>query len=169
MYGQRPYQQHNHQQSHDTVNMGNGSDSTGPWANSTDPSSENSSIDKVNAMNKPMDPYANYNANGYNGTIMEERGAGMYNGNHMHEDEYGQPIRSGLRNEQPNGYGPRDPYNRSNTSPGLSQPPAARKPIPLGNSGSGAMISGAPYSQPAYTPEPEKRQSWLKRRFSKKG
>lgn len=45
--GGRPYpnQQHGYHQSQDTMHTG-GSDSTGPWANSTDPSSENSSIDK---------------------------------------------------------------------------------------------------------------------------
>lgn len=76
---QRPYPHHGHQQSQDTVNTGmtNGSDSTGPWANSTDPSSENSSIDK------------NYQANGYQqngygqngfGGIPEEGGVYPQNG-----------------------------------------------------------------------------------------
>ena len=44
----RPYPHHGYQQSQDTMNTGmtNGSDSTGPWASGTDPSSENSSIDR---------------------------------------------------------------------------------------------------------------------------
>merc|ERR1712151_1382391 len=44
----RPYPHHGYQQSQDTMHTGvtNGSDSTGPWASGTDPSSENSSIDR---------------------------------------------------------------------------------------------------------------------------
>ncbi|KAK5677686.1 hypothetical protein LTS10_009569 [Elasticomyces elasticus] len=73
----RPYGQHSYQQSGDTVNTGvtNGSDSTGPWANSTDPSSENSSIDKNLAAQH------GYGPNGYGSpTIQEDQVAGPYGG-----------------------------------------------------------------------------------------
>lgn len=58
MRGNNAYHGHNHQQSHDTY-ASNGSDSTGPWANSTDPSSENSSIERMNAAAKPYSVYDN--------------------------------------------------------------------------------------------------------------
>ncbi len=160
---QRPYQQpqHGYHQSHDTVHT-NGSDSTGPWANSTDPSSENSSIDKVNAMNKtPAEIYAAHNQNqnqnqaqnGYNGPIMEEQGQGEY----PYQRGYGQkgpPQQNGGFN------GPRDGYPRHNTAP--SDGP--RRPMQLN---SGPQPPGG--QLPASTrPEEEKRKSWLMRKFSKK-
>lgn len=143
--GQRPYPpQHGYHQSNDTVGT-NGSDSTGPWANSTDPSSENSSIDKnmVSANGKqPADPYVQQNgANGYgpNGgygsqTIMEEGGA------------HGGPV-------QP-------PYAHQ------PQQQQRRAPIPLGNSGDAPLAPGK--LPPSTRPEQEKKKGWLKRRFSKK-
>lgn len=102
LYGQRPYPpQHAHHQSMDT-----GSDSTGPWANSTDPSSENSSVDRI-PVAKPHgengyspNGYAHngYGPNGYQGAIPEEGGY---------------PMRGG--------------------APPVQAP--ERRPIPLGNSG----------------------------------
>lgn len=125
--GQRPYPpQHAHQFSQDTVNTGmsNGSDSTGPWANSTDPSSENSSIDRVQTAPKP---YENgYGPNGYQGPIPED---GAY------------PMKGGAMPVQP--------------------PSSQRRPIALGNSVGPAELPSTK------RPEPEKRKSWLKRRFSK--
>lgn len=140
--GQQVYQQHPHHQSHDTVNTGmtNGSDSTGPWANSTDPSSENSSIDKVNAPAKPTTPGDGYAQNGYNGQfqgpIMEEAGA---NGG-AYPQSHGQ---NGMR-----GGPPPAAYQ------GQAEP--VRKPIALGSSAGGSL--------PTMTrPEPEKKKSFLKR------
>lgn len=178
LYGQRPYPQHGYHQSYDTVNTGvtNGSDSTGPWANSTDPSSENSSIDKGNAVNKPptpMDPYGGYATNGYNGTIMEEQAAGMY-GDYWQRNANGQPNNYAPPGEygygQQNGYPPpRDMYARSNSTPALQQPSQARRPIQLGGNSSGDVVNRPPANLPPQTrKEPEKRQSWLRRRFSKK-
>jgi len=73
-YG-RPYPQNHYHQSQDTMNTGvtNGSDSTGPWANSTDPSSENSSIDK-NLNVAKGDGYG-YGSNGYESHTIQEEGA----------------------------------------------------------------------------------------------
>lgn len=135
----RPYPpQHAHQHSQDTMNTAHGSDSTGPWNSGTDPSSENSSIDK----NYPQNGHPNgngyqngYGPNNFSGPIPEE--GGPY------------PVKPG--------YG---------GAPAV-QPPNARRPIPLGNSDSmSTMPSGSLPS--AKRPEPEKRKSWLKRRFSKK-
>lgn len=141
-YGPRPLPQHGHNQSLDTMNTGvtNGSDSTGPWANSTDPSSENSSIENngtgLGAGKQPV--YAagatGYGATGYGSPpIMEEQGPAP---------PVGGPV------QEPTGRG---------------------RPIPLGNSGGGAPMEPAPPGKlpSASRPEPEKRKSWLKRRFSK--
>lgn len=152
--GGRPYgqPQHGYHQSYDTVNTGytNGSDSTGPWANSTDPSSENSSIDRNMAMNnngKPQTPHDGY---GYNGPIMEEQGYDNYP-----RDGYGAPPQMPPQGRYPGGP--------------VQPPPAARRPIPLGNSGNGESYQGGalPSTARGGGGKEEKRKSWLKRRFSK--
>ncbi|CZT17688.1 uncharacterized protein RCC_03525 [Ramularia collo-cygni] len=134
MYNQRPYPHHAQQPSQDT-----GSDSTGPWANSTDPSSENSSIDRIAPPAKPygengypQNGYAHngYGPNGFQGPIPEEGGS--------------YPMRGG--------------------APAVQAP--ERRPIPLGNSGDAPLPSGSLPS--TKRPEAEKRKSWLSRRFSKK-
>lgn len=194
LYGHRPYPQHGYHQSHDTVNTGytNGSDSTGPWASGTDPSSENSSIDKVHAMNKPstpgMDGYNQYGGNGYHGPIMEEQGgANAYNeqwqehgtGMPSNTVDYGQPngYANGYAHQngysQQNGYGQQNPYGQRNGmgAPPVQQPNQARRPIQLGGNSSGEPYGRQSTNMPPPVrrePEPEKRQSWIKRRFSKK-
>lgn len=130
--GNGVYPQPGYHQSHDTV----GSDSTGPWANSTDPSSENSSLDRINATTKPSPDGYGYN-NYSSGPIPE-------NGQYAPQNGYGQRMG-----------GP------------VQSPGGERRPIPLGNSGDapapprGSLPSNA-------RPPPEKRKSWLSRRFSKK-
>jgi hypothetical protein len=135
MYSQRPYGQHGYQHSADTMATG-GSDSTGQWANSTDPSSENSSIDKAarsygeNAYPQPGYGQNNgYAPNGYQGPIPED---GAY------------PMRGG---------------------PAPTQQAPQRRPIALGNSGDAPPQFNLPSNK---RPEPEKRKSWLSRRFSKR-
>lgn len=134
MYNQgRPYPQHGYHQSQDTMNTGmtNNSDSTGPWASGTDPSSENSSIDRnvVGGNGKQPAEGHGYGNNYSSPPIMEEQGANGYGG----------PVRP---------------------------PPEARRPIALGNT---TAAPGPGGSLPVSTrPEPEKKKSWLKRRFSKK-
>jgi hypothetical protein len=145
MYSQRPYGQHSYQHSQDTMATG-GSDSTGPWANSTDPSSENSSIDKAAAAAHPHSGYGQSNGYGQNNGH-GQNGYGQNNG-------YG-----------PNGYQGAIPENGAYPVNGGAAPPQ-RRPIALGNSGD----APPPSSLPSYKrPEPEKRKSWLSRRFSKKG
>ncbi|USW54324.1 hypothetical protein Slin15195_G076430 [Septoria linicola] len=139
----RPYPPHHgHQASQDTMATGmtNRSDSTGPWANSTDPSSENSSIDK------------NYTQNGY-----QQNG---YSQNGYPQNGYGA--------------GPSGPIPEDGAYPmryeGAVQPPnGARRPIPLGNSGSSGQIPTGGSLPPQKRAEPEKRKSRLGRMFSKKG
>lgn len=140
--GSAVYPQHGYHQSHDTVGTGmtHGSDSTGPWANSTDPSSENSSLDRINATSKPQQE--SYGSNGYS-----SNGYGSTNG-------YPRAI-------------PEDgAYPQQHGGP-VQSPGEARRPIPLGNT---SGESAPPRSNLPTTarPEPEKKKSWLKRRFSKK-
>lgn len=140
-------QQHGHHQSYDTVNSGQtyGSDSTGPWANGTDPSSENSSLDRINATSKPQPDGMYGGQNGYGG--------------------YPRPIPEdgAYTPQQQNGYGG-----------GPVQPPGGqRRPIPLGGSGEPGLSAAAAApprgSLPSTArPEPEKKKGWLSRRFSKK-
>ena len=158
------YPSHGHQQSYDTVisavMSANGSGATDPWGNSTDPSSENSSIDKVPQGSKP-DLNEAYGFNGFGGApqfqgpILEEHGS--------ESPAYGQP-----------GYGQSHPGMASGGLPfqgneaGAPAPPphrvqrqeAPRVPIKLGNS---AIVTS---SSPSIT-KSEKRKSWLQRRFSK--
>ena len=145
LYGhsQRPYP-HAHQASQDTMHTGMtyGSDSTGPWANSTDPSSENSSVEKGPTAMKPYPEYPVNNGYGPpSGYPPNAYGAGPVDGPIPEDGAY--PGRA----------------------PAVQAPPSSRRPIPLGNSGN--PITELPSTKrPAA--EPEKRKSWLSRRFSKK-
>ncbi|KAK4565475.1 hypothetical protein LTR86_004092 [Recurvomyces mirabilis] len=108
---QRPYGQHNYHQSQNTMNT-DGSDSTGPWANSTDPSSENSSIDRNVYGNNG----GGYGQNGYNNRapITEEGSAGP---------AYGGPV------QYPQQPAPRRPIPLGNaTGEPIAPPPPGKLP-----------------------------------------
>ena len=156
------YPTHGYQQSYDTVTSGTGS-GTEQWGNSTDPSSENSSIDKIHQVAKP-DLAEAYGFSGFGGApqfqgpILEEHGQGA--------PAYGQPgygqsqgRTSTARAYQGNAAAPPSPpVHRSLTEK------TNRLPIKLG--GGLPSTNGLVYnSQPDTS---EKRKSWLKRRFSKK-
>ncbi|KAL6715734.1 hypothetical protein ACLMJK_006695 [Lecanora helva] len=166
--GQGIYPSHGHQQSYDTVaSASNGSHATDQWGNSTDPSSENSSIDRVQPPVKP-DLGEMYGFNGFGGApqfqgpILEEHGQGA--------PGYGQPGYGRDRVSNSNGY----PYQGN----GAPIPPphaptkdrAPRAPIKLGGS---STPSSAPNAAPPVAKRPppqvnnEKRKSWLKKRFSR--
>lgn len=138
------------------MNTDPGSDSTGQWANSTDPSSENSSIDPNHASAKPSEPYGpgasgygGQNGGGFRGPILEEQGNGSYGGAYPQQDGY-------------NGRGPR------NGAPPVQPPQEQRRPIALGNSGDSAPLPpGKLPSTARPEADPEARKSWLKRRFSR--
>ena len=155
------YPSHAHQQSYDTVTSasGTGSHGTDQWGTSTDPSSENSSIDKIQQVPK-TDLGEEYGFNGFGGApqfqgpILEEHG--------LDAPSYGQPGYGQSQMSLSNGY----PYQGNS---GLPTPPphkevASRVPIKLG-SPSGESGEST-YVQPQGA---EKRQSWLKRRFSRSG
>lgn len=165
--------------SHDTVNtMGesSGSNSTEPWGNSTDPSSENSSIDRVHAIKQPDtgDAYGGNYGRGspMHAAIQEENGMdnryqsqGGYNRPPMHSQ-------SPMRHLQNGNGGPPSAYRQ--TPP---PPTQTRQVIKLGGDDSTTPTN---YAQPGYSappssaPQPrpsanesENKKGWLKRRFSK--
>lgn len=165
--GQGVYPSHGYQQSYDTVTSASGSHGTGTdqWGNSTDPSSENSSIDKIHQVPKG-DTGESYGFNGFGGApqfqgpILEEHG--------NDGPTYGQPGYAQSHSVPRAGYG----YQGNGVPP--KPPPhtharenGPRVPIELGNSPGGSSYT--PEFSPAKGKDVgEKRGSWLKRRFSKK-
>ena len=163
LYGanhQNLYPAHGYHQSYDTVASASGNEShnTDPWGNSTDPSSENSSIDRVQQASKP-EPADMYGLNGfgsgphYQDTILEDHATG--------NDAYRPMAGFSQPRIQGNGF----PIQKRDALPPTPPPhvPAkenpSRAPIKLGNSPApGGMASSGPG---------EKRKSWLKRRFSR--
>lgn len=147
------YPSHGHQPSYDTIATGAGSYGTDTWANSTDPSSQNSSVDRF--------PMKTEESSGDN-----NRGIGYTNGPYS-------PVSPNYNNEQTFWKGangrPQVPYGKSEylngSAPnGQSQSPAVQRkedqpPVPI-KLNTGSVI--------VEHPAPAKRQSWLKRRFSKK-
>ncbi|KAL8950763.1 MAG: hypothetical protein Q9222_003218 [Ikaeria aurantiellina] len=154
------YPAHGYHQSYDTMASASGNEShnTDPWGNSTDPSSENSSIDRVQQAPKP-DPAETYGFNGFGGAphfqgpILEEYG--------MNDPVYGQAANQGQPQKSNNGLPPQTKNAYPPTPPPHVPPKQAppRVPIKLGNSTVRENASPNGGS--------EKRKSWLKRRFSK--
>lgn len=160
-HGQNTFPPHNYQQPYDTggSTSANESHGTDQWGNSTDPSSENSSIDRVQQASKP-DLGEVYGFNGFGGApqfqgpILEEHGQGA--------PTYGQPgygqsqmMSGGTYAYQGNGTS-KGPPPPTHVSPKEIGP---RVPIKLGNS---SIKGNTPLAG-----NTEKRKSWLKRRFSK--
>ncbi|KAH8814968.1 hypothetical protein F5884DRAFT_770605 [Xylogone sp. PMI_703] len=143
--GQGVYPVTGNQQSYETVTTATGSGSSGePAGYTTDPSSENSSVDRVQPIQNKQ-PADNYGFEGFGGNPqLQPVGAGInsnnpYNGNN-HYGQYNQPSQGGsvLRKQAPGG------------------------PIKLG----GAANGNGPSVYEPPRPEPEKRKSFFKR-FSK--
>lgn len=149
-------------QSYDTggSTSANESHGTDQWGNSTDPSSENSSIDRSQPVTKP-DLGEVYGFNGFGGApkfqgpILEEHGQGA--------PTYGQP---GYGNSQmvP---GRAQAYQGNGNSKGPTPPPhnfsgqhTPNEPIKLGNSSAANLSSN---------PSGKKRMNWIQRRLSTKG
>lgn len=151
------YPAYGYQQSYDTVASASGNEShnTDPWGNSTDPSSENSSIDRIQVP-KP-DAAENYGFNGFGGApqfqgpILEESSINSPSYGQLGYGQGQNPIKSPL---PPRNVGPPAPPPH-----GVSHQIHPKVPIKLGTSpGTDRPLPSAPR---------EKRQSWLKRRFSK--
>lgn len=163
LYGtnsQNPYPAHGYHQSYDTVASASGNEShnTDPWGNSTDPSSENSSIDRVQQASKPESTEM-YGFNGFGGaphfqdTILEDHATS--NEAYGAMAGYGQPqkLSNGSPAQNRNALPPTPPPH---VFPKQNPP---RVPIKLGSSPAKERTPSNANS--------EKRKSWLKRRFSK--
>lgn len=161
------YPTHGQQPSYDTVNTAsNQSHATDQWGNSTDPSSENSSVDKFQPGPPKQDLGEVYGFNGFGagpqlqGPILEELGHDA--------PSYGQPGYGLSQTDNTNGY----PYQGNDIPPAVPthklskvsrQEATSGAPIRLGASSNSSYNSGPP-------PMPdkrEKRKSWLGRRFSR--
>ena len=168
LYGnnnQGVYPTNGYQQSYDTVTSasGTGSHATDQWGNSTDPSSENSSIDKIQQAPKP-EPTENYGLSGFGGSpqfqgpILEEYGTNVPAYGHP---GYGRPKQSyGGAGVQGNGFPPAPPPHLPAKDKGPRVPMKLGNPMPPP-----PTVNG--YSHNGKADQGEKRKSWLKRRFSK--
>lgn len=180
---------HGYTQSYDTVETG-GSYATStsePWANSTDPSSENSSIERAHNMSGHKPEYGDHYGGQHrrdsprHDPIQEEYG---FDGNGYTQGQWHGPSSPPPPPPPPRHsgqYGPPRPTNFSAAPP----PPRHqqdRNVIPLNASNSAAPIVPEHRALPP-TPQPQpqqrqllrkesntgegKRKSWLRRRFSK--
>ncbi|UPX11363.1 uncharacterized protein EKO05_0001969 [Ascochyta rabiei] len=151
--GQNVYNQtppNGYQQSRDTVHTNGSNGSHSDAAYGTDPSSENSSIERSLPVRPPQgDMGEQYRANGYTGPIREEYGP-----------------------QQGGGYFPTQPPQQLGGAP--PPPPHAAKtlpprlPIQLGGGERGAEPAARPsVLRKESTGGEDKRKSWFKRRFSK--
>jgi len=161
--GESPTSVHSHQPSYET--MTNGSDE---MSKSTNPSSQNSSFDQLHQMGppKPQAEYSQYPHNPY-----------RQNGGPMRNPYPPTAMPNGYANGYTNGHGqrptgPTDDY-------GLEFQPSAPLPPPKQfDQFNGAADGVAPLrmtlqktnsnSQTRRVEEEPKRQSWIKRRFSKR-
>ncbi len=157
------YPSYGYQQSLDAAGSSSANESHGTdqWGNFTDPSSENSSIDKTQQVLKP-DLGEIYGFNGFGGApqfqgpILEEHGQGA--------PAYGQSGYGHSRGTARGAY-PNQGKGAANEIPPPPPPHAPpkenvpRAPIKLGSSP--AAASASPSSNG------EKRKSWIKRRFVK--
>ncbi|KAI9687307.1 MAG: hypothetical protein M1822_002350 [Bathelium mastoideum] len=175
-HGHGVYPSHGYHQSHDTVNTGmsNGSESTGQWANSTDPSSENSSIDRVNASTVKQEPQETYGLTGFGGApnlqgpILEEYGTGS------HGAAYPVPNMGRMPGQNVAGAFPHQQYRDAPPAvpPKAGQLQGQRKLMKLNSApdpSSNAEVGAPIQPQLSHTPseKSEKRKSWFKRRFSR--
>lgn len=163
------YTNQSYQSTYDTVattGSGSGNSNAEPWSNSTDPSSENSSVDRVNPTAKP-DLAETYGFSGFGGApqfqgaMLEEPGrAGPAYG----QQNYGQ-------NGAYQGYGQQNSDIPPPPPPHMSKRPGGNHPLPK----LPTSQSMPRYDTNRHTPAVEqngldsggKRKSWLRRRFSK--
>lgn len=171
-----------YRESYDTVNTGGSSGSpSDPWGNSTDPSSENSSLDRThngNGNGKMVynDAYGSPHGMPMRDAIKEEYG---YDGHDYPAGQQWQPPAQGAYRNGPAAFA-----DRTSMAPPpppkhqIPQQQSTRQPIPLGRvstagSGpapsSGARLSKSTSNRPQIQQQQngEKRKSWLSRRFSR--
>lgn len=167
------YSSHGYHEPYDNPNAGesSGSQSTEAWGNSTDPSSENSSIDRIHALNKPDG--ADGAGNAHHGQPSPVR--------RTIREEFDQPERRYTPQQQQQ----QGPYQNRNQSqsfygappsqsqPRQQQPQSQAQPIQLGGAAPQVQqwgpASSAPASRPPIQRKTSEKKGWLKRRFSKNG
>lgn len=147
--GQGVYPAPGNQQSYETVASGSGSGSSDPAGYSTDPSSENSSVDRATPM-PVKEPGENYGFNGFGANPQIA------------------PIGANLQ-EQYVATGTNGAQRQGNGYPSQGSPPVPRKEgsiprVPIKLNASSANVGPGGQNQ---RPVAEKRKSWLGRRFSK--
>ncbi|KAF1969018.1 hypothetical protein BU23DRAFT_582948 [Bimuria novae-zelandiae CBS 107.79] len=154
--GNGVYPVHGYQQSHDTVNT-NGSNGSHSEPYSTEPSSDNSSIERAGGMKPDMGEQYGFQGFG-GGPILEEYQNGM------------ESSSNGYAVQRPRGnpnYGaPAPPVPMKQ---GLPPPPPAHanKSVKLTKSNDAQTSNGENRPAPLQGQSAEKRKSWFKRRFSK--
>lgn len=151
--GQGVYPMPGNQQSYENVATASGSGSSGdPAGYSTDPSSENSSVDRVTPLpvKEPGESYG-FNGFGNNPQILPP-------GNHLQEQYVANSSNGAQR--QGNGY-----QNQGPPPVPRKEVPVARVPIKL-NASSGNVGPGG-QNQAQRPPAGEKRKSWFGKRFSR--
>lgn len=158
------YPSQGYQRSYDTVTTASGSAGyvTDPWGNSTDPSSENSSIDRIQQAPKP-DPAETYGFTGFgSGPDLHSLAPGDSPINGAHEQPQ---INGAYQDRGRSDFPPQAPPHGPQYAAGPSPPPkgesfGARTPIKLGSSS--PPSTQAPDMAGA-AGEPAKRKSWFKR------
>jgi hypothetical protein len=163
-YSQPVYPNNSHQQSRETFVTGESSGSQSePWANSTDPSSENSSIDRFTAAQKYPEAADGPGPSNYGrGSIPEDRATDANQTN-----PYGQPP----PRIQTNGAGYYNVGKRALNFELPSVPPyASNVPSQLSQTPPLTVTSGnaaPPPKSKLQRGESQKRLSWLKKRFGR--
>ncbi|ERF68580.1 hypothetical protein EPUS_04678 [Endocarpon pusillum Z07020] len=150
------YPSHGHQPSYDTFTTGEGSYGTDTRGNSTDPSSQNSSVDRF--PTKPEEyPSDNNQAIGYsNGPYSPV--SPVYSSEHS--------FWKGANGRPQAPYGGTEYMNGGGSNHQTQKPAVLRKEALSPPSAPIKLDTG---SDAGSRPTPPKRQSWLKRRFSRKG
>ena len=159
---------HGHQQSYDTVGtLSSGSHITDQWGNSTDPSSENSSLDRVQPAPKPDlgEAYGLIGFGGapqFQGPIFEEHGQGS--------PSYGQSGYGQTQMSDGNSYLPRGnampPPVLPHGAPMVPSKERAPAKAPIRLSATKTIVNRGS-SGPSPPSKNEKRRSWLGKRFSR--
>jgi len=153
--GQGVYPVPGNQQSYETVTTASGSGSSDPAGYSTDPSSENSSVDRVTPLPPVKEPGESYGFSGFGANPQI------------------QPPGAHLQ-EQYIANGPNGAQRQGNGNPNQGPPPVPRKETPIArvpiklNASSGNIGPGGlnPGQRPGAG---EKRKSWFGKRFSRAG
>jgi hypothetical protein len=151
--GQGVYPAPGNQHSYETVTTASGSGSYGePAGYATDPSSENSSVDRVAPLPPAKEPTDNYGFNGFGGNPQyAPPGSGLVQQQYSSNSTHGaQRQGNGYQNQNPNQAPPPLPRKESN---------GPRVPMKLGKSNGNA--------QPEKPAPAEKRKSWFGKRFSR--